>query len=144
MKAIKWVVVLILVLLGACSKPVTENGTIEEKLNEQNPIGQNSSNSSVQAPIISPFVITDLRVVPAIVEPGSPAVAVVTVKNTGEDYGTFPVELKIDEKTFATHTIGLDGGKSANLTFLDIFFWQERTVLITCGNLTIQLGIHGS
>ena len=144
MKAIKWVVVLILVLLGACSKPVTENGTIGEKLNEQSPIGQNSSNASVQAPIKSPFVVTDLQVIPPVAEPGYAALAVATVKNTGEDFATFAVELIIDDKIFGTHTVGLDGGKSANLTFSDIIYWQDKNVLISCGNLTRLLNVHAS
>ncbi len=144
MKAIKWIVVLILVLLGACSTPVTENGTIEEKPNEQNPVGQNSSNASVQVPIKSPFVITDLQIIPPVAEPGYAALAMATVQNTGEDFATFPVELKIDDKIFGTHTVGLSAGESANLTFTDIIFYQDKNVLISCGNITRLLNIHAS
>ena len=144
MKAIIWVVVLILVLLGACSKPGTENGTNEEKLNEQNPIGQNSSNASDEAPIKSPLVVTDLQVIPPVAEPGYAALAVATVLNTGEDFAIFPVELIVDGKIFGTHTVSLDGGKSANLTFSDIIYYQDKNVLISCGNLTRLLNVHAS
>lgn len=143
MKAIKWVVVLILILLGACSKPVTENGPVAEKLNEQKPIGQNSSNASVPAPIKSPFVITDLTLVPAVIEVGHPAMIVVTVNNTGEKLGTFPVELKVDGKLYSTHTVTLPGGKSDNVTF-PITPEQERNLLITCGDIVRELVIQHS
>ena len=143
MKAIKWVVVLILILLGACSEPVTENGPVEEKLNEPKPVGQNSSNANVPAPVKSPFVITNMMVVPSVVDVGHPAVVIVTVNNTGEKLETFPVDLYVDGQPYRTATVALPGGGSANITF-DLIPQQERNLLVTCGDIIRELVIQHS
>ena len=143
MKALKWIVVLMVFLLGACSKTDAETGPIEENPVEQVPVAQNSSNTSAPVPAKSPLKILSLTVVPEVVDVGHPAVIVVTVNNTAKEFGTYPVELKIDGNPYATQTVALPAGASANVTF-DITPINERNLLLVCGDLFRELIIQHS
>lgn len=143
MKAIKWIIVLMVFLPGACSKIVAEPVPIAENPVEQVPVAHNSSNTTVPAPVKSPLVVLDLSVVPEVVDVGHPAVIIVTVNNTAAEFGTYPVELKIDGSPYATQTVALPAGASANVTF-DITPINERNLLLTCGDLFRELIIQHS
>jgi hypothetical protein len=63
------------------------------------------------------FTFSGLVVSPAEVAPGAEVTVSVTVKNTGEQSGTYSAELKLDGTTKETKTGTLAGGDSATVTF---------------------------
>jgi len=71
----------------------------------------------VEPPTPAAFTFTGLVVSPADVAPGAEVTASVTVKNTGEQSGTYSAELKLDGATKETKTGTLAGGASTTVTF---------------------------
>ena len=63
------------------------------------------------------FVTSDLRITPLRIEPKEGAVVIVNVKNTGGQPGTYKVELKVNNVTYATKDVTLNGGASQDVTF---------------------------
>jgi hypothetical protein len=89
------------------------------------------------------LVIKSVFLAPAVVDVGSPAVIIVTVNNTDTKAATYPVQLLIDGKPYATQTVYLQGGDGANVTF-DFTPMLEHNVYITCGDITKELTIQHS
>jgi len=71
----------------------------------------------MKTPTPAAFTFTGLVVSPADVAPGAEVTVSVTVKNTGEQSGTYSAELKLDGETKETKTGTLAGGISTTVTF---------------------------
>lgn len=111
-----------------------------------NPAGQNTTapgTPGAPAEPPSPLKYISLRAEPEVVDMGHPAVIIVTVNNTGDKYGTFPVELKIDNVVYSVQTIALPGGTAGNTTF-NIIPSAERNLFLTAGPLMKELIIQHS
>jgi len=74
---------------------------------------------SYEVPLLPPaeFVVSDLRVTPAIVEAGEEVTVSVKVTNIGGEAGSYIVALKIGQVTEETRTVIIDGGGSTTVEF---------------------------
>lgn len=148
MKALRWIAAIFLILLGACSNPPADSHPLviiapgQEPAGQEN-VGQAAGQNGTQSPVKSSLVVTDLRVEPDVVDVFHPAIIIVSVNNTGVEYGVFNVELKVDQQLFKTQVVALPGGASKNLTF-DITPEQERNLWLSVGDFVRELIIQHS
>lgn len=148
MKAMKWAVVLMLILLGGCANTAAEitppeEEPVEQQPAAQQPVTQNAAAPAVPEPVKSPLKIIGLRAEPNVVDINAPAVVIVSVNNTGKEFGTFPVELMIDGSLYSRQTVSLPAGTASNLTF-NVIPINERNLLITAGDLFCELIVQHS
>ena len=86
-------------------------------------------------PTPAAFTFTGLVVSPADVAPGAEVTASVTVSNTGEQSGTYSVELKLGGATKETRTGTIAGGASTTVSF-KVSSQTEGTHTVQVGDLT--------
>jgi hypothetical protein len=86
----------------------------------------------MKPPTPAAFTFTGLVMSPADVTPGAEVTVSMTVKNTGEQSGTYSAELKLDGTTKETKTGTLAGGASTTVTF--------KVSSQTEGTHTVQVG----
>ena len=87
----------------------------------------------VEAP--AAFAYSNLSVTPAEATPGAAVAVSVTVKNNGDQSGTYSVELKLDGASKETKTGTLAGGASATVTFT-VSSAAEGTHTVAVGTLS--------
>ena len=123
----------VLAILGACSSPA--------KITPSTPA---PAPVVVTSPKQANFITTNLRF-PNYAESIYDTVEVnVTVTNTGEQQGTFPVVLKIDGSVAQTQNVTLAGGASKIVVFNLPFTISGRTYFVEVGQLngTLQMPQH--
>lgn len=64
------------------------------------------------------FIASDLTIAPEAIAIGESSMIGVTVTNTGEQPGTYPVVLKANGDIAETQNVTLAGGASQNITFI--------------------------
>src|SRR3989338_6207527 len=117
--------ILMLVNFGACSRPAATAQVVPVPVSTP-PVAPAPiiSTPSVLAPMIptpdvpspapaqSVFIVSELRMDPAVAILGDYVIVSVKVTNTGKERGSYTVVLKFNDKTIKTQDIVLDGGAS--------------------------------
>ena len=92
------------------------------------------------APAQSLFIVSELRMDPAVVILGDYVVVRVKVTNTGTESGSYTVVLKFNDKTVKTQDIVLDGGASGKAE-LSVVAELPGEYKITIAQLTGRLEV---
>ena len=143
-------VVGLLVIVSACSGPVTGPGTpIPAVITPVAPAPAAISPAvpvpvipAPAAPVPAPeqagFIVSDLRINPEVLVLGGSVVISVNVSNTGKERGTYTVVLKFNGKTAKTQDVTLDAGASGKveLSLVPEFPWEYQ---VTVAQLTGRL-----
>jgi len=109
---------MLVTLPGGVSTTVSFSVTKSTAVSYTVKVGDLTGSFTVIRPLTpAAFTFSGLVVSPADVAPGAEVTVSVSVKNTGEQSGTYSAELKLDDATKETKTGTLAGGASATVTF---------------------------
>jgi PKD repeat protein len=123
-------------LAGGASQTVTFTVTKTVAGSYTVKVGSLTGSFTVVKPLTpAAFTFSGLVVSPADVAPGAEVTVSVSVKNTGEQSGTYSAELKLDGATKETKTGTLAGGASSTVTF-KVSSQAEGTHTVQVGTLT--------
>ena len=92
------------------------------------------------APLPANFVVSDLAIDPAVVEPREPAAVGVTVANDGGLKGTFGVLLRVDGQEVDTLAVTLEPGKTGQVLFF-VTREEEGTYQVQVEELAASLEV---
>ncbi len=125
-------------LLGSESTTVTFTATIITEGNHTVQIGDLTG--SVKATLDAPskpaeIQVTDLGVSRAVAEAGDTIIVSATVINTGDESGTFSLDLYVNDEKRDTQSVQLDGGETTTVQF-EVTEEAEGTYVVKVGDLT--------
>ncbi len=104
-------------------------------------MGETVSFTVKAPPTPAEFSLSNLQVSPSIVEPGMDITVSFSIENTGEESGSYSIDLKMDGATVETLSGALDGGESESVS-TTVSSTEEGTHTVAIDGLDAEFSVE--